>query len=109
MSYIQEIHEDFLFNLTQRLTFEIEIRYMEHGGNPNPWEQPMYITPMFNIVEKIKAVESYFDEFNVIFPFEDVYRHPLDMRNVIPPEMIKVKEEEFLYRGGIIKIIYNYV
>lgn len=69
----------------------------------------MYLIPMYNIVEKIKAFTSYFDEFDGIFSTEDVYRHPLNMTDVIPPEMIKVKEEEFMYKGEIIKVSCNYV
>lgn len=109
MSFVQELSEEFLWNLTYRLTFEIEIRYMVHGGPNDPWEQPMYLIPMWNIVEKIKAFKRYFDEFNVIFPTEDVYRHPIDLSEVFPPEMIKVKEEEFLYKGEKIIVTYNYV
>lgn len=109
---VQELNEEYLENLKDRLIFEIEIRYMTFGidaKGENQWLQPMYLIPMWNIVEKIKTLKSYFNELDVIFPHEDVYRQPIDLSTVFPNDMIRSKEEEFIYKGGKIKIEYNYI
>lgn len=109
---LQELHEEYLLNLLDKLELEIDIRSIVHdpaaeGGDP--WEQPMYLIPMWNIIEKIKSFKSYFDEFNLLFPTEGVYRHPINLSTLFPDNMIHIKEEEFIYKGEKIKIEYNYI
>lgn len=109
---VQELNEEFLLNLADRLTFEIEIRYMVYEGRnekEDQWFQPMYLIPMWNIVEKIKSFEIYFKELDITFPWEEVYRHPIDLPTVFPTEMINIKEEEFIFNGEKIKVKYRYV
>lgn len=113
MLLVQVLNKEFLLNLCDRLTFEIEIRYFVYDGCEKKEEdqlyQPMYIFPMWNIVEKIKQFEKYFEEFNLKFPVEDIYKHPFDFNKIIPQSMIHSKEEEFIFNGEIIKIHYNYL
>lgn len=113
MLQLQVLNEEFLLNLCDRLTFEIEIRYLVYeecaktkGGQ---WFQPMYIIPMWNILEKIKQFEKYFEEFNLKFPLHDIYRQPFDFSMAFPTSMIHIKEEEFIFKDEKIKIEYKYV
>lgn len=106
---VQELHEEFLLNLEDRLRFEIEIRYMVYGGRDeeNQWLQPMYLIPMWNIVEKVQCFKSYFDELGVIFPTEYVCRHPLDLPDLFPDSMTHIVEEEFIFKGEKVVVKYR--
>lgn len=106
---VQELNKEFLLNLVDRLTFEIEIRYMVYGGHDEEWFQPMYIIPFWNIVEKIKSFKTYFDDLNIIFPTYDVYRQPFELLMTFPTDMISIKDEEFIYKGEKIKVKYRYI
>lgn len=107
---LQEISEEFLVNLEDRLIFEIEIRTLVYDQSENnSWLQPMYLIPMWNIVEKIKAFKPYFHKLNISFPTLDVYRQPIDLSTVFPDALIHIKEEEFIFNGEIIKIKYKYI
>lgn len=109
---LQELTEEYLINLTIRLDFEIEIRTMVHdptSAGRDPWMQPMYLIPMWNIIEKIKSFTSYFDKLNVQFPFFEVYRHPIDLNSAFPDSMISIKEQEFTFMGDKIKVAYKYI
>lgn len=104
---MQEIHEEFLINLEHRLMFEIEIRYMVYGERDNQWLQPMYLIPMWNIIEKITSFKQYFDELNVIYPSADIYRQPQDISNLFPDSMISIVEEEFIFKGEKVTVKYR--
>lgn len=107
---LQELSEEFLLNLVDRLDFEIEIRTIVYSHSKNePWLQPMYIIPMWNIVEKIKAFEPYFRKLNISFPKYDVYRQPINLSTVFPDAIIRTKEEELVFNGEIIRIKYKYI
>ena len=107
---LQELNEEYLLNLLDRLCFELEIRSSVHEYCDNdPWLKPMYIIPMWNIVEKLKKFEPYFDKFNIIFPTFDVYRQSINLETVFPSNIIHVREEEFIFKGEKIKIEYRYV
>lgn len=106
---VQQLNKEFLLNLVDRLMFEIEIRYMVYEGRSeeeDQWFQPMYLIPYWNIVEKIKEFTPYFDEFDVTFPTEEVYRQPIELSTVFPSSLINEKEEEFIFKGE--KIIVKY-
>lgn len=104
---LQELSENFLSNLVQRLDFEIELRTIVYENEP--WLQPMYLIPMWNIVEKIKAFKPYFRKLNMDFPTYDVHSQPIDLSTVFPDAIIRVKEEEFIFNAKIIRIKYKYV
>lgn len=109
---LQELNENYLWLLKQRLDFELEIRWMTYEScddDVNPWCQPMYLIPYWNIIQKIIAFTKYFDELNVPLPFEEVYRQPIDLSTAFPDSLIHIKEEEFIYKGEIIKIDYKYI
>lgn len=110
---VQELNEEFLYNLKDRLIFEIEIRYMVYDGcckeEEDQWFQLMYLIPYWNIVQKVKEFTPYFEELNVRFPFEEVYRQPIELYTVFPSSMINVKEEEFIFRGEKIIVKYEYI
>lgn len=109
---LQKLNQEFLLNLVDRLTFEIEIRYMVYEGRSeeeDQWFQPMYLIPYWNIVEKIKEFTPYFIEFDVTFPLEEVYRQPIELSTVFPSSMINVKEEEFIFKGEKITVKYNHI
>lgn len=110
---VQEMSQDFLCNLKNRLDFEIEIRSFvidyDSAKGGNPWRQPMYLIPMYNIVEKLKSFESYFNKLDVSFPTFEVYRQPFDLSTAFPNNMIHIKEEEFIFKGENIKVEYNYI
>lgn len=107
---LQELSEEFLLNLVDRLDFEIEIRTLVYSHSENePWLQPMYLIPMWNIVEKIKAFEPFFHKLNIGFPTFDLCRHPIDLSTVFPDAMIRIKDEEFIFNGEIIRIKYKYI
>lgn len=105
----QELHEEFLLNLCDRLYFEIDIRSMVHGGREDPWQQPMYLIPIWNLVEKVKSFKRFFDELDVEFPTEEVYRHPIDLSTAFSEDLIRMKEEDFVYKGEHIKVAYKYI
>lgn len=104
---LQELSEAFLLNLVDRLDFEIEIRNIVYENET--WLQPMYLIPMWNIVEKIKAFKPYFHKLNIGFPTFDICRHPIDLSTVFPDAMIHIKDEEFIFNGEIIRIKYKYI
>lgn len=107
---LQELSEEFLLNLVDRLDFEIEIRAVVYSQSENnPWLQPMYLIPMWNIVEKIKAFEPYFHKLNINFPKYDIYRQPIDLSTVFPDAITRIKEEELIFNGEIIRIKYKYI
>lgn len=108
---VQELNEEYLLNLLDRLNFEIEIRTIVHENRAelDPWVQPMYLIPMWNLVEKIKVFKMYFYELDIDFPFFEVYRHPIDLSTAFPDNMIHIKEEEFIFKGEKIKIEYKYI
>lgn len=109
---LQKLNQEFLLNLVDRLTFEIEIRYMVYEGRSeeeDQWFQPMYLIPYWNIIEKIKKFEEYFDELGIHFPTFDVYRQPIELSTVFPPDMIHTKEEEFIFKDEKIKVEYRYI
>lgn len=108
---LQDLSVDFLDNLLERLDFEIGLRYMVHDDSAerNPYYQPMYLIPMWNICEKIKSFKPYFDELDMIFPTLNVYRHPIDLFKMFPADIIKTKEEDFTYKGQPIKVTYKYI
>lgn len=109
---LQELNEEYLWLLKDRLDYELSHRFMiceSCDDEMNPWCQPMYLIPYWNIIQKIIAFTSYFDELNVPFPFEEVYRQPIELSTVFPDSLIHSKEEELIFRGEIIKITYKYV
>lgn len=108
---LQELNEEFLLNLEERLIFEIELRYMVHSDQAegDPWIQPMYLVPMWNIVEKIKSFKIYFDRLGVNFPFQEVYRHPIDLATIFPTDMIHYKTEELMFNGEKVTVEYRFV
>lgn len=106
---LQELNEDYLLNLCYRLDFEIELRTLAYSlDDSDAWKQPMYLIPMWNIVEKIEAFKKYFVEFNVMFPTH-MYIQPIDLSTMFPSHMIRRNEEEFAFNGEIIKIEYKYI
>lgn len=90
----------------------MELRTLAYSTSSPPdvdvWNQPMFLIPMWNIVKKIEAFKQYFAVFDVIYP-SHMYRQPIDLSTVFPEHMIHVKEEEFVFKGEIIKIQYKYV
>lgn len=38
-----------------------------------------------------------------------MYRQPIDLSSAFPSNMINVKQEEFIFKGEMIKIEYNYI
>lgn len=107
----QELNQEYLENLCERLIFEIEIRYLiyDDAEEGNPWLQPMYLIPMWNIVEKLKKFKPYFHELDIKFPTMEVYRQPMDFSTVFPSTMIRSKEEELIFKGEKIRVKYNYI
>lgn len=108
---LQELNEEYLLNLLDRLSFEMEIRTLvisddAAGGG---WFQPMYLNPMWNIVEKIKAFKPYFDEIGIVFPFESVYRQPINFATLFDSSVIQSKQEELIFNGEIVIVQYNYI
>lgn len=69
----------------------------------------MFLIPMWNILEKIKKFTQYFNELNVIFPFEEVYRQPIDFSTLFHADLIHTAEEELIFKGEKIKVSYNYI
>lgn len=109
---IQELNEEYLLNLLDRLQFETELRYLTYDqceNEKNQWCQPMYIIPYWNIVEKIKSFTSYFRELNVTFPFHDIYNQPFDLSTMFPADMIRIKEEELIFKNEKIIVEYSYI
>lgn len=107
----QELNEEYLLILRERLDFEITLRSMSYDQKPeeNQWMQPMFLIPMWNILEKIKKFTQYFNELNVIFPFEEVYRQPIDFSTLFHADLIHTAEEELIFKGKKIKVSYNYI
>lgn len=106
---LQNLNEDYLLNLCYRLDFEIELRALAHSvEDSDAWFQPMYLIPMWNIVEKIKAFRQYFIEFDITFP-SHMYRQPIDLSTLFPSESIHIKQEELIFKGERIKVEYNYI
>lgn len=107
----QELNEEYLLILRERLDFEITLRSMSYDQKPeeNQCMQPMFLIPMWNILEKIKKFTQYFNELNVIFPFEEVYRQPIDFSSLFHADLIHTAEEELIFKGEKIKVSYNYI
>lgn len=109
---VQELNEEFLLNLLYRLDFEMELRTLaysvDQSEGEDTWLQPMYLIPMWNMVEKLEAFKPYFNEFDVIFPTH-MYRQPIDLSTAFPHDMILIKQEEFIFKSEKIKVEYRYI
>lgn len=114
---LQELNVEFLYHLIDRLSFEVQIQTNLHSdeyfGEVNwlkhPWYQPMYLVPFFNIVQRIKSLKHYFNEFNVDFPSDHVYGLPWQLLYAIPNEVEYIKEEELICNGEKVTVHYRQI
>lgn len=113
ISHFQYLHAKYLQNVKQHFKFNYDLYLAEKEIQPNfkfyeYEEQPMILIPLFNAVERIKALEHFFDELQMDFPCHIIFASDFPKFN-FPNAWIKEKTEKLIYKGKAIQIKYKYI
>lgn len=113
-SNFQYLHGGYLSNVLGHFRYCYKLYIDEKQVHPNlkfyeTEDQPMYVIPLFNATERLKALEKYFDEFK----FTDFPRHIIFDEEFpkfsFPQSWIKQKTEVLETGKETIQLTYNYV
>lgn len=112
-SHIQFLHWPYLDNVVQHYNFNLKLYLVEERIPPNfkfyeTERQPMILVPLFNATERLKALEEYFNDMRMEYPYHSL-SHDLPVFD-FPESWIKEKTEVLRYeKGRLVEIKYNYV
>lgn len=112
-SHFQYLHISYLENVMRHFKFNYDLYLAEKEIHPNLKfyeyeDQPMYLVPLFNAAERLKALEPFFVELHIDFPGDIVFGPDFPKFN-FPDCWIKEKTEEVIRHGKAVQFNYKYV